>query len=242
MKEEDLVKAPASPYGQNTLKLEYVDADGVGSANLRWLVGMMFCFFWGAPIMYVILNVRFESFEFSSIPLYLYILAAFCFVAPIILRVYFNARHKKQMAVYDDYKLKGIHTVGKVVNVSYYVTGSGKSRTVHYYLNIEYERPDNGEKCAFKTPVLAKNPYLSKEDMPLRVNMYLYEDKVYADEIINPPLEKILARKKKQAFLGAVMMLGLLAATTCYCFRWVIPMCIFAVIAVAAIIMADNEK
>ena len=235
MKDDDLIKNPTSVYG-NGYKIRY-DTTGLGggsnASSTFIMIGIVFV---AIPVIMIVRTLNENGMSFGDIPLYMYGMLVVFASIPILLAIYAKSQEKKFAKDRQEFCSKGRRVTGKIVEIGTEVTGAGRSRTVHYFFKIEYKHPDTGEICKHTTPYLLSCPHIHNDDLPLDASIILLEDKVYADEILNPPFEKIATRKKYSALVSYTLIFGIAASMIFACLQWQIAASIALVITIGLII------
>ncbi len=115
-----------------------------------------------------------------------------------------------------DVRFKGQMVIGEITKV---IIVERQEEGNDYFYRIKYKNPDNGEDIFFKTPCLDGDPYIRDVDLPLKVKMYISKEAdgehIYADQIINPPVEKMKKGARSDKILvgaaAGIMIIGLFA-------------------------------
>ena len=76
---------------------------------------------------------------------------------------------------------------------------------------VEFDDPQTHEKRRINTPYLNSDMCIYNSDLPLRATVYVRGEKVYVDEILDPPLDKIKQRKHTRTLFIILVLLGFFA-------------------------------
>ncbi len=210
MQNDNLIKPPATPYGDRTMKIRYAGHNQ--STGEFFVLFFFFCFLvlpivsiWGTiALMGDRISFESEVTFWDIIPRYIpHMIAALGFLA---LFLFFRSKRHKRLAKIKETIEKGQLVFGSIQSIEAVSTGSDGDHTEYFY-RIKYKKPGSEEETEFNTPPLAGNPQIKSKELPLMVKVYIYEDVVYADEIINPPIEKVSSRKRIRKILIVFMIL-----------------------------------
>ena len=165
----------------------------------------------GNPHDFFLLNYGFQAMLFFVFMF---------FVIAVV--VYFMAR-KEDSELEDPYQRireKWQPVTGKIIGIDCAARGRpGAINQLNYYLIIEYKKPGETKSRKYTTPRLRDNPHLEERDLPLDVRLYVRGNKVYADEIINPPIQKIVARERHGLVVFWSFIIGLVITLPLVCFK-----------------------
>ena len=91
---------------------------------------------------------------------------------------------------------RGKRVIGTIVSLKTIDLNGANRNKKHFTYTIEDENPEDGKIITTTTPaVLSYRMYLKEEDLPIKVVVYVYGGQAFADEIINPPIIKMSARR-----------------------------------------------
>jgi hypothetical protein len=209
---DNLIKAPVTPYGDQTVKIEYAGYKKSAGETFTLFLFFGFLILPNVIMLVTVISMRdrltveegYNPWEMLSgyIP-------TMVFAAILIgLHIYFRKKRLKKLATIQEVIAKGQMVIGDIMNLETVTTGSGDDRTTNYYYHVKYKKPGSDDEVQFDTPYLASHPQIRNEEFPLKVKVYIGDGSFsYADEIINPPIEKIKSRKQLRALLVTVLLI-----------------------------------
>ena len=196
-------KAPKTK--ERSIKIKYAANKMTTEELASLIVAFVAVVFFAVPYIYM-------AYDISQLHFLVPILVLFVFIGcPGI--VYFDARRKRMVAVKEQKMMiaYGKKVIGSIVSLNTIELGENKNDKNFVY-TIEYEEPEKGEKFTLVTPPILKDRYFIKEsDLPLKVVVYCYKRKAFADRIINPPISKMVSRKITSFFLEHKMIFTVLS-------------------------------
>lgn len=210
MKNDNLVKPPTTPYGERTMKIEYAghkQSTGEGF-TLFFFFGFLVFPSVGPWITLLVFNggVSLEDGVTVGKIVAGYIPHFFIALGFLALYLFFRSKRHKRLAKIKETIEKGQLVIGSIQSIEAVSTGSDGDHTEYFY-RIKYKKPDSEEEIEFRTPYLAAHPQIRNNELPLKTKVYIYEDQAYADEIIDPPVEKVSTRRLIRGLLAGLCML-----------------------------------
>ena len=178
MNNDDVIKPPTTVDGKRAEKLQYVKEEPI-------------IFMAALPIVLILIVI--ESNMFSSINIEYSIESsirtALIMITAIVPTVFcfkfYRKQNKDREKEVQQILAHGTKTTGNVVEY-YHRNGlfSKPGEGSHIYvLAVDYVDPATNQTLRYETPSLSRDPHISKDELPIRATVYVYNGKVYVDEI-----------------------------------------------------------
>ena len=211
MKNNDFLKAPLSVNGASAIKLDYRDGHKGNGFVIMLIIGVMLLILSATTIV--------TNPEEINTGMIVPIIIALIFIGimAIVNKAARNKYQKFQQEVTETIT-QGQKIIGSVISSESITVGSGDDSTTYYFFVVEFEDPQTHEKRRINTPYLNSDMCIYNSDLPLRATVYVRGEKVYVDEILDPPLDKIKQRKHTRTLFVILILLGFLALIPVFMF------------------------
>lgn len=231
MRNNDIIKPPITAGGQQTLKVEY----GYRVSNAPMIVVIMFISFFIVVAIFGTLGEIENGADIGDV-----IMSA---VVPLIFLVGFgiisifafkkgNERNRDRLQKIQEAMQNGKKVTGTLAEIQSYRVGTGDDAHTEYRLVVNFPNPENGETKCFVTPSFRQDLGVRNVDLPLNVTVYCYQDFVYVDEILNPPLDKIEQRRKKLTAISLIIIVSFIATAVLVVMEQYLPAVIVIVVGI----------
>lgn len=211
MKNNDFIKAPLSVNSASAIKLDYRDGHKSNSSVIMLIICAMFLILSAATVV-----ANPEEISTGMIAPVIIVLI-FIGIMAIANKAARNKYQKFQQEVTETIT-QGQKIIGSVISSESITVGSGDDSTTYYYFVVEFDDPQTHEKRRIDTPYLNSDMCIYNSDLPLRATVYVHGEKVYVDEILDPPLDKIKQRKHTRTLFIILVLLGFFALIPVFMF------------------------
>ncbi len=141
-------------------------------------------------ITYICTNkVRTESILFAVG------LSLFFTIIPLMAYLPISGERRMQKKEAEQIKANGTVIIGEIISLKKTQLKEGDKGFTYSY-NVEYANPDDGTPLTITTPsIIEDNMMVKKEDLPIKVVVYVWGEKTFVDSLINPPYKEMWTRK-----------------------------------------------
>ncbi len=241
---DNLVKTPLTQYGDRTQKIEYI---GHKQSFGEWFTLFVFFGFLLLPsitplVVFLMPNSNITISEKLNVG---DVLIGYIphLIAAVILFAIFMFFRKKRLKKLDEIKKiikNGQMVIGDLMSLESVTHGSADDKTTDYFFRIKYKKPGLDNEIEFDTPFLEGHPQLRNKELPLKVKIYYLKDEkgehVYADEIINPPIEKVKARKLIRSIMIVLIIVFALSGIFLAAVNLVLGFTLFAIAMILTVV------
>ena len=210
MKNNDFLKAPLSVNGASAIKLDYRDGHKGNGFVIMLIIGVMLLILSATTIV--------TNPEEINTGMIVPIIIALIFIGimAIVNKAARNKYQKFQQEVTETIT-QGQKIIGSVISSESITVGSGDDSTTYYFFVVEFDDPQTHEKRRINTPYLNGDMCIYNSDLPLRATVYVRGEKVYVDEVLDPPLDDKDLQLQNIAFI-ILILLGFLALIPVFMF------------------------
>lgn len=106
-----------------------------------------------------------------------------------------SGERRMQKKEAEQIKANGTVIIGEIISLKKTQLKEGDKGFTYSY-NVEYANPDDGTPLTITTPsIIEDNMMVKKEDLPIKVVVYVWGEKTFVDSLINPPYKEMWTRK-----------------------------------------------
>jgi uncharacterized membrane protein HdeD (DUF308 family) len=211
MKNNDFIKAPLSVNSASAIKLDYRDSHKGNGFIIMLIISVMLLI---SSVAIIVTNPE-EINTGMIVPIIISLI--FIGIMAIVNKAARNKHQKFQQEVTETIT-QGQKIIGSVISSESITVGSGDDSTTYYFFVVEFDDPQTHEKRRINTPYLNSDMCIYNSDLPLRATVYVRGEKVYVDEILDPPLDKIKQRKHTRTLFIILVLLGFFALIPTFMF------------------------
>ena len=200
-----------APYGTFVLKIRYASQN----ADFREKFLFVLIFITAFPLLlslsFFLLPIDYSPL-LKDIPRLIISTIAEIVLPIVILIAYFSCKRRRVLELKDCQKIIAngqkvtgvIKKVIKEINYDTYISPSNQ-----YFFEVEFMNPISHKMETFKTPQLASESIARDSELPLTATVYVDEESIYVDQILDMPKEEPSKSKQLEAwlFFGAFVLI-----------------------------------
>ena len=206
--DEDIIKAPHSADGFNAQKIKYLNEAKTESryyAPSSFIIAVVLAAFNCYRYIKSPANITAtEIFRIALVP-------AIFIIIGVVAIIYDRKKIEGLSPKIQRIRTQGTKTTGEIIKINKRKMWQRKHRVTCYYYTVQYSDPNTHEGKTFDTPLIDGYPCIQDSDLPLRATVYILDDEVRVDEIIDAPTAAVKERIATQSITFAVVSVVLIA-------------------------------